>query len=319
MLSVLAKAVDKTIMRMAERMMKGNLSGEGRLAEASALLKHPDFFCDFATAPPLDFTFSKNGKFSFTSTYGNFPQVNIVRGKLYSLSEAWEKKPTVVLIHGWNGENGARFLFPLIARRLNGADVNAIMFELPFHGSRKPPGNKAAVDFISCDLERMINATRQSIADTRSLVGWLKAQGCPWIGIWGFSLGAWIGGLVACADSRISSAVLLTPITRIDSAIETLPFCEPIRAGLSTGDCLQLEELNLKSHTPKIPPNRILIVKGEYDLFAAGEAVEELWLAWGKPHIKRYRAGHISILFSPFAVGRTTAFILSQVRCWNSS
>src|SRR5437667_417504 len=88
-----------------------------------------------------------------------------------------------------------------MARRANWrrAGINTARIELPYHAHRKPsPG----INFISVDLPQMIEATRQAISDTRALLGWLREQGCPSVGVWGISLGAWIGGLVACSEPR---------------------------------------------------------------------------------------------------------------------
>jgi len=35
------------------------------------------------------------------------------------------------------------------------------------------------------------------------LIAWLEEQGCPRIGLWGISLGAWLSGLLAREDARL--------------------------------------------------------------------------------------------------------------------
>lgn len=320
MLWRLAETLDKAVIHMAHRSIKRSPRTESRITEARALLKHPDFFCDFATLPPDDLTFLRHGNFSFTSAYKSSLEFNnTVWGKLYPSSGKWQKHPTLILLHGWNGEKAARFLFPLLAKRLTAAGINGLMFELPFHGKRKPAGTgisgkeTESGDFISYDLERMVKSTRQSVADARSLIGWLKSLGCPWVGACGISLGGWLTGLVSCVDPRLSCAVLVTPIARIDRTIESLAFCEPIRMGLDNEPHLHLEGLNLISHSPKVPRDQILILKSEHDLFAIPETIEELWNRWGKPHIYRYRrSGHISILLSPLAMNRITKFVIAH-------
>ena len=93
-------------------------------------------------------------------------------------------------------------------------------------------------------------------------------------------------------------AVLLTPIARVDQAIEELAFCESIRRSLRAGSSVRLDALNLASHCPAIPRENILVVASKHDLFAPAETVEDLWRSWGKPDIWHLPQGHISVLFS---------------------
>jgi dienelactone hydrolase len=92
------------------------------------------------------------------------------------------------------------------------------MFELPYHFQRRP--HEGAVrSFLSRDIGRTIEAIHQALAEINSLVNWLSEQGCPRVSLIGHSLGAWSGGLVACHNSNISCAALITPISRMDRII----------------------------------------------------------------------------------------------------
>jgi hypothetical protein len=222
---------------------------------------------------------------------------NRVGGKLYQgRGDPGENRPAVILLHGWNGEYGYWCHFPLLARRLAWRGMTAVMIEMPYHGSRKPRGG-AVRNFLSGDLAHMMSATRQAVADIRALVGWLERQGHSPIAFWGMSLGAWLGGLAASIDARLSHGVLVTPVPRIDRAIQTLEFCRHIRASME-GLGISIEELNLQAHPPRGPSGNFLVVEGRYDLFAPAETIEELWRAWGKPEIWRVKHGHISVLLS---------------------
>jgi hypothetical protein len=163
-------------------------------------------------------------------------------------------------------------------------------------------------DFISNDLECVYEAIRQSIADIRTLAHWLRGQGCPSVGLWGISLGAWLSGLVVCADDAMGFAALLTPVGNIDRAVRELGFCEPIREGLECRK-ISLARLNLKEHQPRIPSEKILIIESVHDLFAPVETVEEFWKAWGRPEIMRLNHGHISVLMSVPVTKRITDWI----------
>jgi dienelactone hydrolase len=219
----------------------------------------------------------------------------------------------VILLHGWNMETGYRVLFPRLARRLNRAGLNAVMIELPYHGRRKPRRERrgAPNNFLSGDLVHVVQAARQAIADTRALVAWLRAQGCSQVGVWGISLGAWLGGVLACAEPDLSFAVMMMPVARMDRVIAELDFCRPLRRSLG-GQPPRLEPMNLVTHRPRLAPDDILIVASEHDLFAPLETIEELWRAWDKPELWRLRHGHISMLMSAPVMKRTVGWIAGK-------
>ncbi|MGA2220285.1 MAG: hypothetical protein ABSH21_00650 [Verrucomicrobiia bacterium] len=166
---------------------------------------------------------------------------------------------------------------------------------------------------MSDDLSHVVGAVRQALADTRALVAWLKEQGSPFVGLWGFSLGAWLSGLLACTEPRLGSAVLTTPVSRIDRVIDELDFCHSIRERLE-GVEVRLDRLNLVSQRPKLSPDNILLVASEHDLFAPMETIEELWLAWNKPTIWRTRQGHISALMCAPVMERTVKWLAERAR-----
>lgn len=229
------------------------------------------------------------------STHNNTVRGRFVEGRRPSGGRR-ESSPAVILLHGWNGEYGYRFHFPLLVRAFARQGLSVAMFELPYHGSRKPTSGRLR-NFLSGDLAHMIESTQQSIADIRALVGWLEGRGYGPISFWGMSLGAWLGGLAASVDDRISIGVLVAPVPRIDHAIENLEFCRHIRETME-GQHSAAAELNLKVRKPLIRRENLLIVEPVYDLFAPVETVEEMWRAWGKPEIWRVKHGHISVLLS---------------------
>lgn len=308
MYPVLNRALDRLVIRMACR----GMSKPGRHApqadEASSLLDNLDFFCDFVQGPE-SFTLTENNVFKFRSPISTpWAENNLVRGRLFPCARDWQKFPTVILLHGWNDEWGYQFRFPYLAKLLAHVKINTVVLELPYHFQRRPRDPGAITNFISEDLFRMVEATRQSIADTRALVKWLVAQGCPKIGLWGSSLGAWLSGLVVCHETKVDFAILTTPVAKLEQVIMDLAFCAPVRRSYEKSP-FSLSKLNLISHRPKTPPACILIQEAIDDLFAPREAIEDFWLAWNKPDIWRLRHGHISVLMSVPIMRKTVKWI----------
>lgn len=308
-----SRALDRLVIRMAARKMPPPGQHEPHFAEATALLQHPDFFCD-SVQSPNDLHFIEDGIFQYRSAISTpWEQNNLVRGKLYSCAKEWQKFPTIILLHGWNDELGYQFRFPHIAKLLARQHTNCAVIELPYHMQRRPQAPGAIKNFISEDLFRMVEATRQSISDTRALIKWFGAQSESPIGLWGSSLGAWLTGLVACYEPRLNLAVLSTPVAELERGISELAFCAPIRHSFETSR-LSVEKLNLISHQPKVPLDKILIQEALDDMFASIEPIENFWAAWGKPEIWRLRHGHISILMSPKVMKQTVHWIAEKLR-----
>jgi dienelactone hydrolase len=309
--AAVTKPLDWFSIQLARLSVRDGTAADGQLAAAEALLHRREFFADFADVPP-DFHFTGKRRFRFTSPVASpWKRNNVVHGRFFPAAQPWTERPTAVLLHGWNAEIGYRTLFPYLARRLNSVGVNAAMFELPYHSQRKPRGRGAARNFISGDLLHVVAAAHQSIADARALVAWLWAQSKAPVGVWGISLGGWLSGVLACVEPRLSFAVLMTPVARMDRVIAELDFCKPIRRRLN-GARVRLEPLNLETHRLRLPPQDVLIVASEHDLFAPIETIEELCRAWAQPELWRARHGHISVMMSAPVMERTVGWIAAK-------
>jgi len=305
---LLTRSLDRWVIRLACRGMPAPGRHEPHAEEAAELLNHSDFFCDFVESP-RDLEMNDENIFKFKSQIITpWEENDLVWGKFFPCAENWRKFPTTILLHGWNDELGYQFRFPYLAKQLNRHHINAAVIELPYHLQRRPRGPNAITNFISEDLWRMVEATRQSIADVRALVKWFHAQGCEKVGLWGTSLGAWLTGLIVCHEPQVNFAVLATPVAKLERVINELAFCEPIRRSYEKSR-IDLSKLNLATHRTKAALENVLIQEAEDDLFAPKEAIEEFWNAWGKPEIWRLRHGHISVLMSVPVMKRTVKWI----------
>jgi pimeloyl-ACP methyl ester carboxylesterase len=310
--AIFAKPLDWFIIQLARRHASSHLSpplAEGQLRQ----WLHNSGLLSNSQRPQIECRLHGDRRLVYPSPVKTpYPENNIVHGRLFSASANWREHPTAILLHGWNASLCYRYIFPLLAARLRRVQVNTAMIELPYHMQRRPR-NGNVTDFISSDLERTVEAACQAVSDIRALCDWLASHGVPSVGLWGFSLGAWLAGLVARSEPDLSFSVLTTPIARIDRVITDLPFCEPVRRSLGNGGP-ELRDLNLASRPPRIGPERILIMESVHDLFAPMETIEELWHAWGKPEIWRMHHGHISAMASVSAMERAVHWISSKTQ-----
>jgi dienelactone hydrolase len=312
MFAALTEPLDRLAIRMACTSVPREAQPCRNLDLLRAFIERADFFPKEAVRPQ-DLQFTSDKAFTFSSPIPSlWPINNVVHGKFFRADEQWRDCPTTILIHGWNSETAYYRMFPWLARRFNARGINALMFELPFHGQRKPRQNGAQNNFISNEAIQTLEATRQAVAEIRAVLAWLKSESSRPAGLWGVSLGAWLSGLALCMDAHFDFGVLLTPVVRMDRVVAELEFCAPLKTNLE-GTRVSFEPFNLYSLQPRIPPERLLFIASQFDLFAPPETIEECWRAWNKPEIWWVRHGHISVLLSVPVLLRSVRWVAQKM------
>ena len=304
----IAKPLDRFAIRSACGSVLPSPDGRSHLDEAVELLRRADFFSPAVGAASVEFT--SEAAFHFPSAVFTESECNnMVRGRFEPAAKDWRHLPSVILLHGWNAELQYQWQLPFWSQLLARAGINAFRFELPYHSSRRPSEPGAIQNFLSGNLFHVARATHQALADVRALALWLRAQGSPSVGLWGVSLGAWLAGLAVGNQPEFDLAVLLTPVVRLDRALE-LSFCDPIREELQ-GLHDSFHNLNLITHRPRPGGRRLLFVISDLDLFAPPETLEDVIAEW-HPEVWRYPHGHISILLANRVMRRIAKWIAAK-------
>ncbi|MBN8550549.1 MAG: hypothetical protein J0M12_14635 [Deltaproteobacteria bacterium] len=210
-------------------------------------------------------------------------------------------RPTIVAIHGWSmGDQRVNSLafMPGFFYQL-GFDVALI--ELPYHGRRRSPGERAANAFLfpSIDVVRTNEAMGQVISDLRNLGLYLNARGVKEVGCMGMSLGAYVGSLWAALDTLSFCVPIVPMVSMAEVAWEIITrdenFAELREAGL-TLDLLQ-ETYGVHcplTHIPQTPKDRMLIIAGIGDKIVPPRQPRLLWEHWKRPHLLWFRGGHVA-------------------------
>ena len=110
----------------------------------------------------------------------------------------------VVVLPHWNAKAGEHVA---VCELLNRTGLAAVRLSLPYHDRRMLPGFERADYMVSANLGRTLQANRQAVLDTRSVVDWLISQGYERIGILGTSLGSCIAFLAFIHDERLRVGV----------------------------------------------------------------------------------------------------------------
>jgi dienelactone hydrolase len=292
----LKQRIDLWAIRAAARTLPNRAVRRGQAAEVEQWMRSPSLFVPEERAAEV--RVAGDGSFQFVSGFKTgMARNDVAQGRLFRAGANWEKRPAVVLVHGWNAELHYRWVLPGLARALAAAGLNGVLLELPYHLHRRPPRSAPVSDFISEEIPRMLEATAQAIGDINGLVHWLKRCGCPGVGIWGFSLGAWLAGLHACVSGAEDASLLTTPVCQLERAVLELEFCHPIRRALEVVP-VDFSPLNLDTRQPKVAPEAIRLVQAEHDLFVPAESYQVLARSWGLKDWQIEPQSHITILLS---------------------
>jgi hypothetical protein len=152
----------------------------------------------FGYSQPSDFQLS-NEWLEFTSPVESpCPENNRVRARWFPARNA-SRKAVVVLPH-WNSKIPQHNALCAGLQRLG---ISALRLSLPYHDARMPAELTRADYAVSSNICRTIDATRQSVIDTRCCFDWLQQQEYEDFGVVGTSLGSCYAFLATAHDSRI--------------------------------------------------------------------------------------------------------------------
>jgi pimeloyl-ACP methyl ester carboxylesterase len=305
MIAPLAEFIDWSGLQIAYAIWLRSVSmSKWKLEEALEFLNGPDFIPTACDPAQIEFDGPRNFKFS-SPRRSEDEENNIVYGRLYRCAERWQERPVIILLDG-SAAVGYHTAFPLLARRFNRAGFNVAALVAPYELQRRPRRR------IKWNLLDLAQAIAQNVAEIRALTGWLLDEGCPSVGLLGFSFGGWVAGLTACSDERIASVVLTVPAVRLWRSSPPVVW-RRVREAFHTlrpaHEAMDTTRLNLISSSPVIPKENILLIEGIHDLFAEAQPIEELWQKWQQPEIWQLPHGHLSWMFTPGLASRVLRWL----------
>jgi hypothetical protein len=161
----------------------------------NAISESASFF-DYKT--PHDFR-CEGSRLSFTSAVTTpYDENNAVHGLWFPASRP--KGRAVVVLPHWNAQLQQHVS---LCRLLQALGISALRLSLPYHDLRMPARLNRADYAVSSNVARTIDAARQAIIDTRSVLDWLQSQGYGRFGIAGTSLGSCYAFLTSAHDERL--------------------------------------------------------------------------------------------------------------------
>lgn len=138
----------------------------------------------------------------FTSAVrSGYPENDQVNARWYEARPKYGRpRQAMIVMPQWNADGISHNVFGDL---FNSFGVSVLRLSKPYHDIRRPAELERADYAVSSNIGRTINACRQAVADVRSCVDWLAAQGYEQFGVLGTSLGSCYAFLAAAMDPRI--------------------------------------------------------------------------------------------------------------------
>lgn len=241
-------------------------------------------------------------RFTFPTLHPmGFPETNVAVGRFYRNLRS-PGAPVVMISHGW-AHRTLRTIEHLYVRPFLRAGFSVAFVAHPLHFERTPRGAYSGELVVSADVVLTVEAFRQGVIDMLGTANWLRAAGHPRIGLFGYSLGSYLAGIMAAvrgdwefvvlggAGDSPASPILDTPLGR--NIREDLQACGMLDRGKVTRSWRIISPAAFR---PRVPADRILLLAGRYDRIILPASVRRLWRAWGRPRLEWLDRGHYTLL-----------------------
>jgi len=241
-------------------------------------------------------------RFTFPTLHPmKFPETNVAVGRFYRNVRA-HGAPVVLISHGW-AHRTLKTIEHLYVRPLLKAGFSVVFVAHPLHFERTPPGAYSGELVVSADVVLTVEAFRQGVIDMLGAAAWLRAAGHDRIGLFGYSLGAYLAGIMAAVRGGWSFVVLGGAGDSPISPILDTPLGRNIREDLAACGMLDRSKIarawkiiSPGAFRPKVPKERIVLIAGRYDRIMLPASVRRLWNAWGRPRLHWLDRGHYGLL-----------------------
>jgi len=213
------------------------------------------------------------------------------------------QRPRLLYLHGYMQPESYVEELSLLAGMALYLDVEIVQLQPPYHGRRSPGSARFGGEYYwTADLVRSVEALRQSVLDTRSLLSWMLREDDRPVGLMGLSLGGALTAMLTCLEDRFAFSIPLIAHMDLDALVADAPVLSGMRRDLRRFGWRRREfaqfvaDLGLPELRPLLPPQRIRLYAASRDRFFDPVVVERMWRDWGKPAIEWYPSSHMGFL-----------------------
>lgn len=241
-------------------------------------------------------------RFTFPTLHPmRFPETNVAIGRFYRNTRA-PGAPVVLISHGW-AHSTIKTIEYLYVRPFLRAGFSVVFVAHPLHLERTPPGAYSGELVVSADLVLTVESFRQGVIDLLGAASWLRATGHRAIGVFGYSLGAYLAGIMGAVRGDWTFVVMGGAGDSPVSPIFDTPLGRNIREDLAACGMLDRDKvarawkvISPVAFTLRIPKDRLLMIAGRYDRIILPASVRRLHRAWGRPRLQWLNRGHYAML-----------------------
>jgi hypothetical protein len=179
--------------------------------------------------------------------------------------------------------------------------LNVAIPVMPLHGPRRS-GRRGGDGFFSGDFVDTLHGQAQAIWDIRRLVGWLRRDGTPGVGVHGVSLGAHTAALLAGLDPDLACVIAGIPAADFTQlARQHVPellvrVAERFQFPFSKIEQL-LKVVSPLALSPLVARERCFLYAGIADQLASPDHARALWNHWRRPRLAWYEGSHVSFVW----------------------
>jgi pimeloyl-ACP methyl ester carboxylesterase len=181
--------------------------------------------------------------------------------------------------------------------------LDVVLFTLPFHAKR---AGDNAPNWPSVNVARTNEGFAHAVFDLRALAGWLAGRGHPSVSMIGMSLGGYTAALYATVETPAFAAAMI-PVASFPDLFWDHGRGKPERQRAEReGITVEMLRDAMAVHTPlartpRVAPERILVISAEGDRIAPPEHAERLAKHFAAEEV-RFAGGHV------LQLGRGDAF-----------
>jgi len=205
------------------------------------------------------------------------PENDLVNARWYPAEHKDKSKPrqAMIVMPQWNAD---AFSHNALCELFNRFGISCLRLSKPYHDTRRPAELERSDYAVSANIGRTISACRQAVADIRSCMDWLEAEGYEQFGVLGTSLGSCYAFIAAAMDPRLKVCAFNHASTWFGDVVWTGQSTRHIRAAFETAGLTQeqvramllavspMAYMDTYAETSRQTSRRSLVVYAPYDL-----------------------------------------------------
>lgn len=248
------------------------------------------------------------GRYQFKSLIATEHEDNNLCYGAYQINKASTNgSVSAIIVHGWRSSNNTH-LKDIYLDAFMKKGYNTFTYTLPYHFERTPGDSYNGEYLVTANIQRTLDAVRQSVMDIRALILHLKQQNHKVILI-GNSLGGLITNMTAVLEENIDILISLFYANNLAFSVWNSIPGKYVKRDFLKNSNITYEQLQKKwdfiipsNHKAAMLKDNILLVSGKHDLFVLEEDTKKLWKSWDNPKRLLYDCGHAGIVLNKKAI-----------------